>query len=446
VQKAGGIDMRLASLADMAIVFTFVLSGGAACAGERVTEAADPASVAPTPAPWLLGDWNGERTRLHNRGIDFQFGYTGEFAYNAAGGVENKARYADQYVAGVTLDLDRLLGIPAAQFQATITERTGRNLSDDAELGTLQQVQEVFGRGQTIRLTQFWYDQKFADGLVDWKVGRMTFGEDFASFSCDFQNLTFCGSDPGNIVGNYIFNWPISQWATRIKLRLKGFGYFQVGVYDVNPQYLGVQDQLLPVWFPDSTGALVPVELAWLPEFGDGSLPGSYKFGAWYDTSTADDVVDDINGDPFVLTGLPPLQRRGRYGAYINFQQQVTSRLSLFLNVVMADTRTATVDRQIAAGLIYTGPFSGRPDDDVAFAVGTTHVNNRVGDVEALQNSVGRGPVAVQDAEYAFELYYTFRPTSSLLIRPNVQYVYHPGGTSQNDDVLVFGLKTSATF
>ena len=37
------------------------------------------------------------------------------------------------------------------------------------------------------------------------------------------------------------------------------------------------------------------------------------------------------------LTGLPPLQRRGRYGGYINFQQQLTSNLSVFLNVVMAE-------------------------------------------------------------------------------------------------------------
>ena len=107
----------------------------------------------------------------------------------------------------------------------------------------------MYGRGQTIRLTDFWYQQKFADGLLDWKVGRIPFGEDFASFSCDFQNLTFCGSDPGNIVGNYIFNWPISQWATRVKVNLNGFGYVQAGVYDVNPKYLGVDDQLLPVFF-----------------------------------------------------------------------------------------------------------------------------------------------------------------------------------------------------
>ena len=406
----------------------------------------DPVSAGTQPVPWLLGDWGGARTRLRNQGVDFQFGYTGEFAYNATGGVESEAAYADQYAAGMTLDLDRLIGIPAAQFQVTLTERTGHNLSDDAQLGTLQQVQEVYGRGQTIRLTEFWYQQKYADGLIDWKVGRMPFGGDFAAFSCDFQNLTFCGSDPGNIVGDYIFNWPISQWATRVKLALNGFGYFQVGVFDVNPKYLGVQDQVLPVFFPGSTGALVPVELAWLPEFGSDALPGSYKFGAWYDTSTADDVVDDINGDPVALTGLPPLQRRGRYGGYINFQQQVTSNVSLFLNVVMADRRTAAVDRQIAAGLVYTGLFGARPNDDIAFAVGTTHVNSRVADVQALQNSLGRGPVAVQGSEYAFELYYTYRPRDGLLVRPNIQYVHHPGGTGQNDDVLVFGVKTSANF
>jgi porin len=427
------------------IVLTAFFAGAPAQAGDPAAETPESVTTPTEPLPWLLGDWNGARTRLRDKGIDFQFGYTSEFAYNATGGIEGKAAYADQYVFGVTLDLDRLLSIPAAQFQATITERTGRNLSDDAELGTLQQVQEVYGRGQTIRLTDFWYQQKFADGLLDWKVGRIPFGEDFASFSCDFQNLTFCGSDPGNIVGNYIFNWPISQWATRVKVNLNGFGYVQAGIYDVNPKYLGVEDQVLPVFFSGSTGALVPVEVAWLPKFGDGTLTGSYKVGGWYDTSTADDAVSDINGDPFVLTGLPPLQRKGRYGGYINFQQELTSNLSVFLNVVMADKRTSTIDRQIAAGLIYTGPLSWRPDDDIGFAVGTTHVNSRVADAEKLENAAGDS-VAVQGSEYAFELYYTFRPRAGLLFRPNVQYVLHPGGTSQNDDVLAFGLKTSANF
>jgi len=86
----------------------------------------------------LLGDWNGARTNLLNQGIDFQFKYTNEIAYNATGGIRSEATYADQYTAGVTLDLDRLFGVHDAQFQATVTERTGRNLTDDAQLGTLQ--------------------------------------------------------------------------------------------------------------------------------------------------------------------------------------------------------------------------------------------------------------------------------------------------------------------
>ena len=143
------------------IVLTAVLLGAAARAEDTMPEAPDPVSAGAQPVPWLLGDWGGARTRLRNQGVDFQFGYTGEFAYNATGGVEIEAAYADQYAAGMTLDFDRLIGIPAAQFQVTLTERTGHNLSDDAQLGTLQQVQEVYGRGQTVRLTDFWYQQKF---------------------------------------------------------------------------------------------------------------------------------------------------------------------------------------------------------------------------------------------------------------------------------------------
>ncbi|KQV70151.1 carbohydrate porin [Rhizobium sp. Root1220] len=427
--------MQRADLAGAAIALFAFIAAGSVHAGEATPHTPDSTAAATEPVPWLFGDWDGARTRLKDRGIDFQFGYTGEFAYNPTGGVVSKGAYADQFTAGVTFDLDRLFEVPDARFQVTFTERNGTNLSDSAELGTLQQVQEVFGRGQTARLTDFWFEQSYANGLLDWKVGRMPFGEDFASFSCDFQNLTFCGANPGNLVGNYIFNWPISQWATRAKINVNGFGYFQAGVYDVNQKYLGLEDAVLPVFFSDSTGALIPVEVAWLPTFGNGALPGSYKVGAWYDTSEADDVAEDINGDPLVLTGLPASQHRGRYGGYLNFQQQVSNSISLFLNVVVADKRTSTTDRQIAAGIIYTGLFKQRPLDDIGFALGTTHVNSRLSDAE--------DPL---DSEYAFELYYTYRPRTGLLFRPNVQYIHRPGGTSQNDDVLALGLKASANF
>jgi porin len=253
-------------------------------------------------------------------------------------------------------------------------------------------------------------------------------------------------------VGNYIFNWPVSQWATRLKFNLQGFGYFQFGVFDANPNYLKVQQSALPVFYSGSTGLLIPAELGWLPKFGN--LQGSYKFGGWYDTSTAPDVVTDVNGNPAVLSGQPLLQSRGRYGAYVNFLQQVirpsqansAGALSLFFNATIADRRTATTDYQIAGGLTYTGPLQSRPEDDIGFAVGTTHVNSRIAFAEELQNLAGLGPVAVQGNEYSMELYYTYRPLAGLQVRPNIQYVIDPGGTSTNPNALVFGLKTVANF
>lgn len=47
-------------------------------------------------------------------------------------------------------------------------------------------------------MTQAWYQQKFLDRRLDIKLGRFGEGEDFNSFVCDFQNLTFCGSQVGN--------------------------------------------------------------------------------------------------------------------------------------------------------------------------------------------------------------------------------------------------------
>jgi porin len=165
-------------------------------------------------------------------------------------------------------------------------------------------------------------------------------------------------------------------------------------------------------------------------------------------------VLTDINGNAAVLSGQPLLQSRGRYGVYANFVQQVirpsqanlAGALSLFFNATMADRRTATTDYQIAGGLTYTGPFQSRPEDDIGFGVGTTHVNSRIAWSEELQNLAGLGPVAVQGNEYIMEFYYTYRPLAGLQVRPNIQYVIDPGGTGTNANAWVFGLKTVVNF
>ncbi|MGS1397556.1 carbohydrate porin [Pseudomonas aeruginosa] len=57
-------------------------------------------------------------------------------------------------------------------------------------------------------------------------------GEDFNSFPCDFQNLAFCGSQVGNWAGSIWYNWPVSQWALRVKYNFAPDWYVQVGAYE----------------------------------------------------------------------------------------------------------------------------------------------------------------------------------------------------------------------
>ena len=116
------------------------------------------------------------------------------------------------------------------------------------------------------------------------------------------------------------------------------------------------------------------------------------------------------------------------------------------LAAAIADAATSVTNFQIAAGLVYTGPFPSRPHDSIGFAVGTTQVNSRLTDLQNMQNAMGLGPVPVRNSEYVMELYYTIAPVPGLLIRPNVQYVATPGASSQNTNIVVFGLKSVISF
>ncbi len=159
-----------------------------------------------TTSPYLAGDWNGLRKQLAERGTTFNFSYGSQVAHNFSGGTEHLTRYTDQWTFGTTLDLEKHWGWQGGTFQFTMTDRNGRNLGADANIGNSQLIQEVYGRGQTWHLTQLWLNQKLLDDRLQIKFGRLTVSEDFFSFSCDFQNLTFCSAQPGNLVGDYWVN------------------------------------------------------------------------------------------------------------------------------------------------------------------------------------------------------------------------------------------------
>jgi porin len=408
--------------------------------------------------PHLLGEWPGIRSKLSDLGINVSITGVDEAVLNLSGGERRIAQEAGQVALQAEFDLQKSLGLQGASFLVTLVDRWGRDAATDAGIPALQLLNEVFGRGNILRLEEFAWKQKWLDDRIETTVGRLAFGDEFFSYPCDFINLTFCPGQAGNLVGDYIYNWPVSQWAAVAKVNFGSEGYVKVGMFDSNTDYLSTKPNpaLWPTFPDDSQGTIVPAEIAWTPKFG--GLAGSYQFGGWWSNDTAANVATSISGEPILVSGLPGIPGRGRYGFSTVLQQQLArapdnpdpknNGLNVFLLASYADRRTSTTDYQIFGGIVQYGLGSWRPRDGYGIAVGTTHVNPNIANGQILANALGIGPGFVQRNEYVTEAWYGWQTTPWLNLKLDAQYVICPGGytTPTNRNAFVLGVRTTVDF
>lgn len=400
----------------------------------------------------LSGDWGGARSRLHERGIDLGADYVGEWLHNTTGGVRHATAYADQIHLGASFDFARLWGWHGASLQVDITNRNGNQLDQRAGLGTLLETHEIYGAGKVTRLTRLFLEQRLWDGLVDLKYGRMDINEDFYSLSCDFENLSFCGSLPGYITQGW-YSWPVSQTGGVVRLHPASAWYVKLGAFDVNANN-ALPSQGLKLSAPGrSQGTLMIGEAGWDTALDTGShaLPGSWRLGAWRNSASYPDLLLDVNGQPQVLTGANAMQRGHTSGTYALVTQQVTRNaagggLSLFGNWVDADAHTDRTDQMISLGLLYAAPFANRPHDRIGLAFGRNRVSKRVARAARLANAAGLAPRPVPGSEFVTELNYQLQWVPGFTLMPSVQFVRHPGGDAQAGSATVLGLRVAATF
>ena len=407
--------------------------------------------------PHLFGEWPSIRSQLSDLGIDVSLTGVDEAVLNLSGGERRIAQEAGQVALQAKFDLQKRLGLQGASVLLTLVDRWGRDAATDAGIPALQLINEVYGRGNIVRLEEFAWNQKLFDDRIETTIGRLAFGDEFFSFPCDFINLTFCPGQAGNVVGNYIYNWPVSQWAAVGKLNFGSQGFFQAGVYNSNTDYLSTKPNpaLWPAMPDDSQGVIVPAEIAWTPKFG--ALAGSYQFGGWWNSDAAANVATSINGEPILVSGLPGIPGHGRYGFSTVLQQQLThdpadadpkDGLHAFVLATYADRRTSTLDYQIFGGIVQYGLGTWRPRDGYGIAVGTTHVNPNIANGQILANALGVGPGYVQSNEYVTEAWYGWQTTPWLNLKLDAQYVICPGGytTPTNRNAFVLGVRTTVDF
>ena len=249
---------------------------------------------------YVTGDWFGLRTLLHNWGIDFNLDYFSEMAGNVSGGKDHFSgypkgfgqswAYTDQALFGIDLNFEKMIRWEGGSFECYITKRSGDNLGQYTNPAPLQLIQEVYGRGQTWRITSFWFKQTFANDLLELKLGLMNMSQEFGGYyAFPFENLTFTAGTTGNVAGSSMFTWPVSQWGTDLQWNVTKSLSLRIGVFAFNNYWISSHsNNFLRLDNPGGTsGAVLPFEIDWKPTLHicGKDLPGLWVFTFWGNTN-----------------------------------------------------------------------------------------------------------------------------------------------------------------
>jgi porin len=418
---------------------------------------------------YVTGDWWGLRTLLHNWGIDFNLSYFGEMAGNVSGGKDHFSGYPkgfgqswaynDQGLFGVDLNFEKMIGWEGASFECYITKRSGNSLEEYVNPATLQLFQEAYGRGQTWRITDFWFKQAFFNDLLELKLGLMNMSQEFGGFyAFPFENLTFTAGITGNVAGYSMFTWPVSQWGTDLQWNATKDLAMRVGVFAFNTYWISSHsNNFLRLDNPGGTsGAVIPFEIDWrpkLPIFGK-DLPGFWVLGAFGNTNH-----EEIGGvRQSVIGGAPGsgpfLSSRfwGDWGVYGSIWQQLTAPdpehpktgLSAFALSIFLDPRASYQNFQLSTGLYYWAPWSKRPHDSCGIATGYNRAAGNVRNAERAYITAHPGSgFDVQSNEWVEEIFYSFDVYHGFNIQPVVQYIINPGGYHNATNIVVLGCQVN---
>lgn len=377
------------------------------------------------PQQPLFQNW-ALREHLIERGIIFIAQFIGEPAESDRGYRGSGWAYAQDLGFGAVLNLGKLGWIDHGVMRIFFSDWTGTAIQQEYT-GAYIQDQAYWGQGETWRLDEVSYE-RYLTGTLDFKGGFYSMGNDFGGlpYVCNFNNNGTCGHPLGLLYGSGWLDTPTGAWGARLKWHEASGWYAQAGTYDVTPDRK-LHGEGFELGFKNTTGAILPLEVGYVHGTAPEDYPGTYKIGAYYDSSTVSEV------------GAPNHRIAGRSGTYIEGAQQIWKSgpgslqgLAVFAVATLSDPQTALLRTSYEAGMSWRDPLPGRHDDIMSFAWVEATINPRA---RRLEESLGN---PVQTNEQLFEVNYGCQALPSLLIRPALQYAVRPGGYATRPNTFVF--------
>ncbi|MGB8340837.1 MAG: carbohydrate porin [Chthoniobacterales bacterium] len=404
---------------------------------------------------YATGDWDGERAKLLDEGVEPFLYYTAIFSGNPVGGFRQGATYVDDYYFGFNLDLSKLVGWAGGNFTISGVNRDGLGLTDHY-IRSRYDVQQTVG-GQTIFLYQVFLDQHFWDNKVSLKIGHFGASDDFNGASSIYSRYLNNGVD-GDI-RNVLFDtqfsaYPFATWAARLRVEPTTDTSVQLGIFQTWQDIFNPSNHGLNWAIRGSDGVFIIAEYGWSPEFWkqpvettDGSgkdggtteirgLPGHYHIGA---------SISPWNGYAEFGSGR---QVSNSYGFYVHGDQMVYQErpgsdegLTLWAaSGYYPQSNISIIPFQVNFGAIYTGLLPGRPHDQTIAGLIYGRFSR---DYAQTVKDAGNGDPTY---EMVLEGSYRVQFTKFFWVQPDLQWVNRPYGTGRIPNAVVVGAETGITF
>jgi porin len=177
-------------------LYVFASSAHSQTLQEETLSGPDSHETGQGPHGHLFGDWGGERTRLLERGVRFDFQYISDSLWNLKS--EQNERFAswDRFRGTVDIDFGALTGLQGLYFHATALWQGGGNLG--AYLGLLTNPSGM-ASANTCRLDSWWIEKRWLDERIAARVGQFA-GQDF--YGSQHYATSFIFEPMGYALGN----------------------------------------------------------------------------------------------------------------------------------------------------------------------------------------------------------------------------------------------------
>jgi porin len=347
------------------------------------------------------------------RGLTFEMLWSQDLLRHASGGAKRGWSRARKLDLSVFADLEAAADMEGASAYVRWYGTGGARSTSFT--GDLQTSSNIEAERRNI-LADLWIEQRLVDDRLSLKLGKMDANAEFATVShgAEFINSPF-GYSP-NVLPLPTFPDPAfgfrAQWAMSDRVAVRG------AVFDGSTQAgedTGTHG-ISSIWSnPVRRFYIAETELGW----GD-DLTGRAVLGGWrHDGTFAEfDGGADAQAEAVYLVLEQELWAR-------THDDDRRESLATFVQLAQADEDVSPFAGHQGGGLVWWDFEPGH-----ALGVGLTRAR--------LSREPGAG--FTKDAEIAWEAWWRWQATERLVVKPDVQYITHPGGAGL-DDALMAGLR-----